>query len=250
MSLEGFANAISQPVTKLIEVCAKGIGVLYEPYHLVRMAEAQKKAKEISGPSEIVGSQNIDGDLITQSLEGNPSTLIGGVPADSILINSKTRKQFQEEMHQKNIENIIGCAYKELKHEKNVSSETIDQSWLDIFFNSAEHIFDENLQVLWGKVMAGEIKQPGLYSLKTLSVLKVLSKKDAEKFAEISNSVFKKDDIFFIWAEKKLLLASGSNLLEKEDLVSLNLLNSESLVWTCFGNNQKQEWFEYGCVWC
>lgn len=38
---------VSAPLTKLIEVAARGIGVIYEPVHIVRMAKAHAKAEMI-----------------------------------------------------------------------------------------------------------------------------------------------------------------------------------------------------------
>src|ERR1700738_406886 len=38
------------------------------------------------------------------------------------------------------------------------------------------------LQELWGKVLAGEIEQPGSYSLRALDVLSAMTQKEAERF--------------------------------------------------------------------
>lgn len=47
------------------------------------------------------------------------------------------------------------------------------------------------MQVLWGKLLAGEIKKPGSFSLRTLSTLKTMSQQEAEIFNECSQFVLK-----------------------------------------------------------
>jgi len=47
------------------------------------------------------------------------------------------------------------------------------------FLNIAEDISDEDMQVIWGRVLAGEIKKPKSFSLRTLEVLRNMSKEEA-----------------------------------------------------------------------
>ena len=53
-----------------------------------------------------------------------------------------------------------------------------------LFLGYAEGMEDPYLQELWGKVLAGEIQQPGSYSLRTLDVLSAMTQKEAELFVE------------------------------------------------------------------
>jgi len=52
--------------------------------------------------------------------------------------------------------------------------------WFVRFFEDAGNISDEKMQEIWAKVLAGEIKQPGSFSLRTLEVLRNLSSDEAE----------------------------------------------------------------------
>ncbi|MDA9391453.1 hypothetical protein WN73_12460 [Bradyrhizobium sp. CCBAU 45394] len=60
----------------------------------------------------------------------------------------------------------------------------IDDDWLNLYAKIAEDKTSEELQSLFGKILAGEIQRPGTFSLRTLQFLSTLSKSDAN---EISN---------------------------------------------------------------
>lgn len=65
------------------------------------------------------------------------------------------------------------------------SVEQLDEDWLNIFERFAEDASTERMQGLWGRVLAGEIRTPGIFSLRTLRFLSEFSQSDAVLFAEI-----------------------------------------------------------------
>lgn len=64
----------------------------------------------------------------------------------------------------------------------NVSDEPVDEDWSTRFFNNVQDISNEQMKIIWSNLLAWEIKQPGTYSVRTLEVLKNLSKNEAELF--------------------------------------------------------------------
>ncbi len=60
-----------------------------------------------------------------------------------------------------------------------VSAEPVDEGWKNRFFGIIEEISDEELREIWGRVLAGEIKRPKSYSLRTLETLRNLTKEEA-----------------------------------------------------------------------
>lgn len=85
----------------------------------------------------------------------------------------------------KKLDNILQVsqkAFNEFTEQEEVSSEKVDQDWATRFFNIVEDISDEEMQNLWAKILAGEIKQPKSFSLRTLEILRNLSKEEAEAF--------------------------------------------------------------------
>lgn len=63
---------------------------------------------------------------------------------------------------------------------------SIDDDWLFTWRDYAGRVSAEDLQRLWGSVLAGEVKSPGKYSIRTLEFLKTLSKPEAELIGQLA----------------------------------------------------------------
>ena len=175
---------LEQPLTKLLETVACGIGKLYEPIHIKRIAKAQ--AKEIELISEAVCSH---ANLPINYENGTLS--INTQDANDLVFRAQNRFLFQEMKKQQNIEAVVANAYTELENIDAVSDTPVDIDWVNEFFNAVANVSSEQMQQLWGKLLAGEIEQPGSFSLRTLETLKKLSKEEAHIFEEISPFVLK-----------------------------------------------------------
>jgi hypothetical protein len=66
----------------------------------------------------------------------------------------------------------------------------IDEDWLNIFERYAEDASTERMQKLWGRVLAGEVRKPGRYAMRTLRFLSEFSQADAITFSDFANSAF------------------------------------------------------------
>lgn len=227
---------LSQPLTKLIEVVGCGVGKIYEPWHIGRMAKA--KAREIEIISGAI-SDNLhlpvgydDGDVSITSKE-----------TKDLVIRAQNRFLFQEMKKQQNIENVISNAYIELKNVDRVSDAPVEEDWISEFFDCVANVSTEKMQVLWGKLLAGEVNSPGSFSMRTLEVLRRLSIKEANIFKETApfvlqckgdkegrfidyflmpdatNSVLEKYDITF----SKIMLLSEAGLISENSLISIGL---------------------------
>lgn len=175
---------LSQPITKLVETVSSGIGKIYEPWHIKRMAKA--KGQEI--------------DVICKAIDNNielPVTFTDGeVSIDSqdfneLLSRARQRFLFQELTKQQNIEAVIANARDKLMYEEYVSDEPVDKDWINEFFNYIANVSTEQMQVLWGKLLAGEIKHPGSFSLRTLDTLRKLTQHEASTFKEVMPYILK-----------------------------------------------------------
>lgn len=67
--------------------------------------------------------------------------------------------------------------------------ESVGDDWLFRWRDSASHVSTEELQNLWGRVLAGEVKSPGSFSLRTLDFLKSISKQEAEAISVLSRFI-------------------------------------------------------------
>jgi len=79
---------------------------------------------------------------------------------------------------------------------------SVNEDWLFRWRDSASLVSSEELQNLWGRLLAGEVKAPGTYSLRTLEFLRNLSQSEAEAIAKLSQFVV--EDV--IYREAKDLL--------------------------------------------
>jgi hypothetical protein len=107
--------------------------------------------------------------------------------------------------------------------ESGASSTELDEDWLNVFERYAEDASSERLQGLWGKVLAGEIRRPGRFSIRTLRFLAEVSQSDAitfERFAE---------NAFGDCAPKSLVMPhGGKNIGHLIDLESIGLIDGAS----------------------
>lgn len=65
----------------------------------------------------------------------------------------------------------------------------IDDDWLFAWRDYAGRVSNDDLQRLWGSVLAGEVKSPGRHSIRTLEFLKGLSKQEADLLSKLAKFV-------------------------------------------------------------
>lgn len=217
------AKALSAPTMKLMDMVGSAIGTAYAPVHKRKMADAT--VYEINAIGEAMRKA---ADLpIVYNQDG---VAINSEDFNRLMQRAGTRLALQETIKQHNIERVVDNAYEILENEETCSEDPVEQGWINRFFDSVADVSDEDLQKLWGKVLAGEIKQPKSYSLRTLETLKNLSKHEAELFQKVSSIVACLDNNFFVTANtdilKKYDIAYGEILLLDE----CGLINSDGMV--------------------
>lgn len=132
----------------------------------------------------------------------------------------------QQIRKQDNIEKVLQIAYNETANEQEVSGEPVNEDWLNRFFNYAEDVSNEDMQTIWGKILAGEIKQPNSYSIRVLELLKNITKSEADVFLEFVKYSFFSGGRDCVLQE---LVNSDENNLKFENLLLLTELNLLSL---------------------
>ena len=65
----------------------------------------------------------------------------------------------------------------------------IEDDWLFAWREGAGRVSNDDLQRLWGSVLAGEVKSPGRHSMRTLEFLKGLSKPEADLLVNLAKYV-------------------------------------------------------------
>ena len=89
------------------------------------------------------------------------------------------------------VKNIIKCIVNSFDYieSANDTDETPTDDFLNRWRNEAKFISDETLQYIWGRVLSEEINEPKKISLRTLDVIKNLSKAEAEYFSQLSSYI-------------------------------------------------------------
>lgn len=94
----------------------------------------------------------------------------------------------------------------------------LDEDWLFVWREHAGKVSTDDLQRMWGSVLAGEVKAPGRYSIRTMEFLKTLSKTEAESITKVASYVI---DGRIARAQKDFLTSKGvsfSMLLHLQEL--------------------------------
>lgn len=186
---------LSKPLEKLVEVVAQGVGSLSKPYLIRKNAQAKAEEIRLLADAERYRIRQLsegidDARKLLGNADLNTDNLVLTTPAAqsqlSLPERIEERKKYQEAKEQRNIEDITSIAAEELANEEAVSNEPLEDDWIARFFDAARLISDEEMQELWGRILAGEIKQPNSYSLRTLELLRNISKKEAELFTKVA----------------------------------------------------------------
>ena len=212
---------LSEPLTKLIETVSTGMGMLYEPIHLKRRAKA--RAEEIK--------------LISDAIIANSNLPIsyqhGDVGIDSTDVENLMRRMqqrvLQEEItKQQNVDAIVSNAAEELSGKQQVAKEPVDADWATRFINIAKEIRSDDMQHIWGKILAGEIENPGSFSLRTLDRIRNISQNEAIAFQGIIPLLINIGSNLVIPSNSEMLAEYGVKFADILLLDDCGLLTSRS----------------------
>lgn len=148
---------LTKPATVLIEKISDAIGGLYRPFQIRRVAKAEAEAAIIQTEAEI--------------------------ECEELHRRALARFVSEEAKKQDNIESITRKAIPLLSDSS--SPERMEDDWITNFFDRCRIISDEEMQILWSKVLAGEANCPGSFSKRTVNSLGSLDKRDAELFSSL-----------------------------------------------------------------
>lgn len=235
----------------------KGVGSLLEPWQekrlaearleirrneMLKIAQAEKEVEAIrSGNSEIflTPSQN----LLSAS-DGRVDDKGRIEPTFNLaeFASSVATNDFSEVIRKEtNIAKAILNAEDILRDDQQEpSEEPIEGDWLYSWRDYAGKVSSSELQDLWGRILAGEVKQPGSYSMRTLEFLKGLSKSEAILISKVARFVV----IGRVFRNKdKFLKAEGisfNNLMFLQDIGVMSGVDATGLKTTIGSINENR----------
>src|ERR1039457_72240 len=187
-------------IEKLLDVLSRGVGAVYRPISIKKEGEAEayrikliEKAKSQSEADKIV-------EIAKAEIE---KSILINTNISELAQRAEHRVTSKETKRQNNIENIAHFSVNEISNET-VSANPVNEDWLDRFFNIAQDINDNDMQNLWGKVLAGEVAKPGSYSLRCLEALRNMTQAEAEMFQKLCTICFTNGDIYKLETEDSL----------------------------------------------
>jgi len=95
---------------------------------------------------------------------------------------------YEETRHQQNMESVVLNALPSIKED--AKPDNLDDDWLTNFFDKCRKVSNEEMQKLWSQLLAGEVNNPGSFSVRTLNNLATLTKNDALLFRRICSYVW------------------------------------------------------------
>lgn len=237
------------PISKLVEklwetVGAKSLSALCKPGQIRRegiasievkrkemliMAQTKKEIEDIESGKSIVSLNDFSNPKVI-SLEGgqecgNFESMEPHINFDNLTKVISTQIIANEIQKEINIANSLSIAEDLLSIDQSEpTDDNIEDDWLYRWRDCASNTTSEKLQNLWGRVLAGELKSPGSYSLRTLEFIKNLSQKEAGEIQKILSLEFN---------ESLIKSESHSNNYNNEYLDELlnigNLIKMQSL---------------------
>jgi hypothetical protein len=208
-------TAIPQSVAKLLDTVGQQIGLFLEPTHIRRRGQAEADVTIVKARVEAeIAIVQVQNKLAIQNIQDR---------ADE-------RVRTKESKRQKNMEAIAAQAVLALPEA--VSEEPVDEDWITQFFNHCQDISNEEMQSLWARLLAGEVAKPGSFSLRTLDLIKVLDKDDADLFTRFCSMVWQIQNEFtailpLLGDRWPPLLGAELGIMEFVRLASLGLIRFE-----------------------
>ncbi len=117
----------------------------------------------------------------------------------------------------------------------NSKHEQVEIGWLGNFFDKAKNISDKEMQTVWSKILAGEFNNPGSFSRKTVEILSMLEKADAEWFENLCSFVVK-GEIFMNFSplifdyQGKIYNDNGISFDALDRMAHMGLITSSGIV--------------------
>lgn len=151
-----------------------------------------------------------------------------------------------------NTKSVIEKAASHFLEGEKVSDEPVKTDWTNRFLGIVEDISDETLQDIWGRILAGEVKHPNSFSLRTLDLLRNITKEEAELFVKASTFYIEKGYICtedFALSLHETLLLGETGFINNEELTNtwtveqndkLNVIIDRNVLFILHNNSDKQ----------
>ena len=224
----GIGANLTEAVTELAKGIRGGGSMLMEALFGRRLAEVRAHAERTQAQSAA------DAELIAAGLvryeNGQLVHLADTAACAKFLVRSRDVRR---------AENLAACldeAVKSIDKDPvfSLPGKDIDPDFLDDWQDTAERTNSEYMRRLWGRILKGELKQPGKYSRRVLNILRNLTVEEAQAFTCIARytidsiAVLTEDDFKKFLRMSSLLYDSGLFVSSNERIGSYTIYSSSA----------------------
>jgi hypothetical protein len=239
----------SSTIEKFIDVVASAIGKLSAPYLLKKMAEAKGQeilriAESIEKTRQMIG-EDFEVRYEADGLQISP-TKREALPPHPDFQRIDCRLRAIEQERQKNLDNITIYGLLESSKITESSKEGIDRDWLNQFINVSQDISSDQMQEVWGKILAREVCNPGSFSLRSLEVLRTISKHEANIFSQLVQFIVTVGDSKYIFGKHTIYNSKGEGWHDYNCLREVGLFTPGIFGVTFHVSSQFSLIFRYG----
>ena len=144
--------------------------------------------------------------------------------------------EFQGRKRLANARSVVEDAAEDLGDEE-VSDHEPDHDWTARFFDCAQDVSSEDMRRLWARILAGEVRNPGQTSMRTMETLRNMTKRDAEIFRDFCGFVINRKFVFHDFKTPEYEALSFSRLLHLQEcgLVRTEINLGSRYDWDKFG---------------
>ena len=113
----------------------------------------------------------------------------GSAAAGEISLSDRVHERitYQERKRLTNIRSVAERAALQLE-DRDVPDTDPDHDWAARFFNDVQDVSSEEMQILWAKVLAGEVERPGSTSIRALACLREVDRDTAKLLARFCSA--------------------------------------------------------------
>lgn len=162
-------------------------------YEMRLIAQAEKDVKDILEGNAVFGR---DGQLVRISQlpkhVGEQVEQYNSGSHSELFHEAKTAGTVRELKRHINLLKTLELAEELTKEtpDERVADEQVDADWFARWRNGVEDVSNDDMRIFWARILAGETTQPDTYSLRSLDLLRSLSRTDAELISKLAPLVF------------------------------------------------------------
>ena len=234
-------------IEKLLEYAASGVGAIggsmLAPWRARHEAKAQIIRAGADAHSRMIEAEGdkIASLIATETAEAQ--TLLTSPESRSLRIAELVHRglEYQGLKRYLNTEAVVQEAAAELS-DKEVPDQEPDHDWTARFFDGVKDVSSGEMRSIWARLLAGEVERPGRTSLRTLDVLRNMTKADANMFAEVCGFAFNTN---WIWRRDGDDHISFGSLLYLEECGLVALGGGTLNYFSKWVQHSEREWFVF-----